>query len=90
MKANDQRIKKKKKKKTRSKRRRRKKSKSTKTTQENVQLPPQPDEKSSVTKTFSKDVAKLKTLHMFEPWIQRDELDVRIFSRFNDKQIIFL
>ena len=25
---------------------------------------------------LSKDVAKLKTLHMFETWIQRDELDV--------------
>jgi hypothetical protein len=59
--------------------RRRRKKKKTKTKQEDVQLPPQPDEKSLVTKTFSKDVAKLKTLHMFESWIQRDELDVSTF-----------
>jgi hypothetical protein len=46
-------------------------------------LSPQPPEEKhqsivlSPTKVLSKDAAKLKTLPIFEPWIKRDELDVR-------------
>jgi hypothetical protein len=86
MKINDQRIKKTKKiRSKKSKGSKRRRGKKTKTTQENAQLPPQPDEKSSAMKIFSKDAAKLKTLHMFEPWIQRDELDVRKFFGLNSE-----
>ncbi len=48
----------------------RNKNKSIKTIQQSVVFSPQQPEK---------DVAKLKTLYMFEPWIKRDELDVRNF-----------
>jgi hypothetical protein len=58
---------------------------STATRKSNV-LSPQSEDKrqsgvSSTTKILSKDVAKLKTLFMFEPWIKRDELDVRNSSK---------
>ena len=48
----------------------RNKNKSIKTIRQSVVFSPQQSEK---------DVAKLKTLYMFEPWIKRDELDVRNF-----------
>jgi hypothetical protein len=62
--------------------RRKKKNKSIKTTQ----LSPQSDEKSST----PKDASKLKTLHMLEPWIKRDELDVRHLFKLKNLQAIFL
>lgn len=75
MKVNDQRkIKKKKKKRKVSKVRRRKKNKPI----ENPPLPSQIEEQVVVTK----EVPPLKTLHIFEPWIKRDEFDVRIFVQF--------
>ena len=66
MKSNDRRMPKRKTKK-------RNKNKSIKTTRQSVMFSPQQSE------ILSKDVAKLKTLDMFEPWIKRDELDVRNF-----------
>jgi len=57
--------------------RRRRKDKLIKIKQQNDLHSPQSEEKSSTTKVLSKDTVKLKTLHMFEPWIKRDELDVR-------------
>jgi hypothetical protein len=71
MKINDERmIKKKKSRKKKSKLRKRRRKKMI---QQNDQISPQVEEKLSTIK----DVAKLKTLHIFEPWIKHDELDVR-------------
>ena len=93
LKNNDQRmLKKKKKKKSRSKskskgrrkkkmksksKKKKKKKKATPIIPQNDPLSPPPDEKSLVTKVLSKDVAQLKSLPTLEPWIKRDELDVR-------------
>jgi len=64
--------------------RRRRKDKLIKIKQQNDLFSPQSEEKSSTTKVLSKDTVKLKTLHMFEPWIKRDELDVRKLFELND------
>ncbi len=60
------------------------KNKLIKTTQQNDFVSSQSEEKSTTTKILSKDVAKLKTLYMFEPWIKRDELDVRKLFELSD------
>jgi len=60
------------------------KNKLIKTTQQNDFVSSQSEEKSTTTKILSKDVAKLKTLYMFEPWIKRDELDVRKLFKLID------
>ena len=83
---NDRRVlrkKRKKKKKSRKRKSRTKKKKSTK------KVPPKDAELeqserkqqmdavlTTTDKVLSKDAAKLKTIHMFETYIQRDELDV--------------
>lgn len=74
MKTNDQRTTKKSGSKRKSKRRRKKTKKLIKKSQQSSQF----EEKS-----LSKDPVKLKTLHMFEPWIKRDELDVRNLFEIN-------
>jgi len=58
-------------------------NKSIKITQQNDVVSSQLDEKQQ-SDVLSKDVAKLKTLYMFEPWIKHDELDVRKLFEFND------
>lgn len=82
---NDRRVvrKKRKKKKSRKRKRKTKAKKSTKKVPRKDAAPEQSEEKQQIDavstttdKVLSKDVAKLKTLHMFEMYIQRDELDV--------------
>ena len=86
MKINDQRKIKKKKKRRKKKRkvskvRRGKKGKPK--SKPTVNLPPSPptDEPVSKDKVLPKEVIQLKTLPIFEPWIKRDEVDVRLFVR---------
>ena len=73
MKTNDQRKIKKKKRKVR--RRKKKKTKP----MENPPIPQPIEEQGLTNKISSKEIPQLKTFHMFEPWIKRDEFDVRIF-----------
>ncbi|CAF1433006.1 unnamed protein product [Adineta steineri] len=55
-------------------------NKSIKTLQQNDAISTQIEEKQQ-TEVLSKDVAKLKTLHMFESWIKRDELDKEFMNK---------
>ncbi|CAF0945283.1 unnamed protein product [Adineta steineri] len=56
------------------------KKKAIKTVQQNDIISTQVEEKQQ-TEVLSKDVAKLKTLHMFETWIKRDELDKELMNK---------
>jgi hypothetical protein len=60
------------------------KKKKNKRRQQNDRLSPQSEEKSLTTKALSNDAVKLKSLQIFEPWIKRDELDVRKLFELND------
>jgi len=61
------------------------KKKKNKLRQQNDRISPQSEEKSLTTNVLlSNDAVKLKSLHIFEPWIKRDELDVRKLFQLND------